>query len=137
MQSFRQCQQGGPILTRRSGKHHGDACHEEGRTQFSPAVGVGFAPGTQIRKAVFQVPIHRRREMAIRTSTDCGCKLNFHVRAYGSCQRIKRGEVTVVAPAQPGKTLLAQSSATRPGSIGQTRATRCAGQRIQELFEVS
>jgi hypothetical protein len=75
--------------------------------------------------------------MAVRASTDGRCRLYFYVRAYGSRQSIERCEVTGIAPAKPGKTLLAQAGASRPGSIGQTRATGFAGQRIQKPFETS
>lgn len=99
--------------------------------RIGPAVRVGFALGTQIRKALFQVPVYCCRKMAVRASTVGRCQLYFYQRAYRSRQSIERCEVTGIAPTQPGKTLLAQSGASRPGRIGQTRATGCAGQRIQ------
>lgn len=135
MQPFRQLQQGGSIVAGCSGKHYRKSSHEEGWAQCGPSVWVGLVPGAQIRKALFQVPIHLCREVVVRASTGSLCRLHVHARTHRFRKRVESCEVTGFAPTQPGKALFAQARATRPGGVGQTLATGIAGKRVQEILE--
>jgi len=135
MQPFRQLQRCGSIAAWCSGKHHRKARHEEGRAQCGPLVWIGLVSGAQIRKALFQVPIHFGRKVAVRASTGSLCWLYVHARSDGFRKRVESCEVTGITPTQPGKALFAQAGATSPGSVGQTRTTGIAGQRVQEVLE--
>jgi hypothetical protein len=135
MQPFRQLQQCGSIVARCSGKHYRKARHEEGRAQFGPSIRIGLALGAKIRKALFQVPIHLCRKVAVRASTGSLCRLYVHARTDGFCKRVECCEVTGITPTQPGKALFAQAGATRPGGVGQTHATGVAGKRDQEILK--
>lgn len=135
MQPFRQLQQRGSIVAWCPGKHHRKARHEEGRAQCGPSVSVGLVPSTQIRKALFQVPIHLGRKVAVRASTGSLCRLYVHARTYGFRKRVESCEVTGITPTQPGKALFAQARATRPGGVGETRTTGIARKRVQEILE--
>ena len=135
MQPFRQLQHCGSIVARRSGKHDRKARHEEGRAQCGPSVWIGLVPGAQIRKALFQVPIHLSRKVAVRAQTGSLCRLHVNARTHGFRKRVESRKVTGISPPQPGKALLAQAGATRPGGVGQTRTTGIARKRDQEIFQ--
>ncbi|MGQ0429783.1 MAG: hypothetical protein ACT4UQ_07625 [Gammaproteobacteria bacterium] len=135
MQPFRQLQQCGSIAARCSGKHDRKARHEEGRAQCVPSLWIGLVPCAQIRKALFQVPIHLCRKVTVRASTGSLCRLYVHARTDGFRKRVECCEVTGITPTQPGKALLAQAGATRPSGVGQTHATGITGKRDQEILK--
>ena len=135
MQPFRQFQQGGSIVAGCSGKHHGKARHEKGRAHRGPSVRVGYFSGAQIRKALFQIPIHCGRKVTVVAATSSRCWLNVHTRSHGFGKRVESCEVTGITPTQPRKTLFAQAGASRPRSVVQARATCIVGQRDQQSLE--
>jgi hypothetical protein len=135
MQPFRQFQQCRSIPARRSGKHYRKARHEEGRAQFGPARCVGLVFGTQIRKTLFQVPIHLGRKVAVWASTGIPRRLYVHLRTDGVRKRVERCEITGITTPQPGKAFFAQAGASCPGSVGETQAAGVAGKCDEEIFE--